>query len=354
MPRVLLRVLAFFAVLLHALAVFGQGGQDYRSLVEAYPRNPGSAVQQFLQLRRQAIDQGVRSCLARSCSPAQLRSAAMLHADAADAIFSANPDLAFAILEGGIRLLQPLSKDSLFAARWYALVARVYLANGYTRDASALVANGLIKYPDSGDLYLARGVITEHQALPNTRDVVDAMLHFNLEPADNPGAASRTTAPNPSRVPPALQSASNDYRKAISLKDSLPHARLRLGWIHYLQRDSRARADLLPAVENTTDPELAYLGHLFLGAIAERDSGIASAIPDYEAARRTGSQFPTGCVALSHAYLVAGRSVEAYRVSSECLRLEPDDRTPDPWWLFRTGFVDNGTVLWLRAQAGVR
>jgi tetratricopeptide (TPR) repeat protein len=364
-------------VLLDTPALFGQSGDNYRSLVDEYATNPERAVQEFLKLHRQAFDDDVRHCIAQNpfegrvrnpdaddfhqtafglpCSPSQLRSAAMLHAEAADALIARNQDLAFPLLEGAVRLLQPIGTQSpLFVARWYALATRLYLANGYTNQAIALVTAGLIKYADSSDLYLARGVITEHQALPNTRDVVNAMLLFNFELTDVPEAHSNTAMQRTGRLSSALQPATDDYRKALSMKDATPHARLRLGWVHYLQRDSRARDDVLAAVETNGNAEVQYLAHLLLGAIAERDGGIASAIPEYEAARRAGPTFQTGCVALSHAYVVANRSADGQRVSRECLLLEPEDRKPDPWWLFRTGLMDEATIDWLRGQAAIQ
>jgi len=329
---------AAFAVLLAASVGSAQRADPYLELTRQYRTAPAAAVAALLKLPRSAISAGVRACTENDprprtgdrCSPLALKSEALLHADAADAVIGTDGVRAGFHIHIGSLLLRPLRpdakveayqstpQDDLFIARWYAYVARSCVANGYQARAKLAVEEGLRRYPKSPDLYLARGVIID--------------------------------IGNQGRVVRVGESAADDYRRALTLDPSHLPARVRLGWAHYAELDDRARADLGPALGDAADPEIRYLAHLFLGRIAERDRHLPEAITEYEAARAPAPQFQSACVALSNAYSLAGDLQRARTASIECLTLESDSEDPDPWWMFEAGLLDVTTSKWLHEQ----
>src|SRR5207249_1870244 len=127
-----------------------------------------------------------------------------------------------------------------FIPRWYAYVARMYLANGRNTDALRLVREGLANSPNAPDLYLARGVITELQVIRQFPDL-------RSPPPDWDDVWRRNEAAR-ARIAGLLESAAADYRRAIGLNPSFTAAHVRLGWVHFLERDGRAPTDLSPSL----------------------------------------------------------------------------------------------------------
>lgn len=333
-------VAAISCVLADRPAVQAQAG--YLSLVRGYIDGKTNAAFEMANLPRAAIDAGLRACLTQergglpSCRPHELRSAAILHADAIDFLVKHDASQASFHVQAGARLLRPLEKlDAEFVSRWYAYVARIYLANNDPVMARALVADGLSRF-DAPDLYVARGLISERQALRNVSDILGAMLDHHL----NEGTTTNT-----------LRLAIADYLQALSIAPGHTGARLRLTWIRLLQRDGRAVEDATGILRTSTDPEARYLSLLFRGAITERDRSPAEAIHDYDDARREDVDTQTACVALSHAQGVAGELSRSAAVAVECLARDTGDGDMDPWWPFHAGLMDLTTTKWLHDRA---
>jgi tetratricopeptide (TPR) repeat protein len=316
-----------------------QKSEPYFELTRQYLTEPAAAIAALLKLPTSAINAGVRACTdtevppppaRKLCSPPSLKSAALLHADAANALMDEDVVRAGFHIRIGSHLLRPLRSDSqvefykstprddLFIARWYAYMARAYVAHGYRTQAMFVVEEGLRKCPASPDLRVARGVIIE--------------------------------IGSEGRIARFGESAADDYRRALVSDPSHRPARLRLGWAHYVELDDRAAADLTSALGDEAEPEIRYLAHLFLGRIAERDRHLPVAIAEYEAARAAAPQFQSACVALSNAYSLAGDLPRARTASIECLTLESNDENPDPWWMFDAGLLDVTTTKWVHEE----
>jgi tetratricopeptide (TPR) repeat protein len=314
----------------------------YLSLVRSFIDGNSNAASEMAKLPRQAVDAGLRACLGKDlagpafCRPQELRSAAMLHADAIDFLVKQDSSQAAFHVQSGARMLTPLEKlDAVFVARWYAYVARIYLANRDLFTARSVVLDGLSRL-ESPDLYLARGMITERQAFARVPDVLGAMLEHHL---------------NEGMIPNTLALAIADYLRALSIDPGHTGARLRLTWIRLLQRDGRAADDATGLLRASTDPEARYLALLFRGSIAERDRHLAEAIHDYEDARREDVDIQTACVTLSHAYGLAGDLSRSAAVAAECLARNTVAEEMDPWWPFRAGLMDLSTTKWLHDHA---
>jgi tetratricopeptide (TPR) repeat protein len=319
-----------------------QAQAGYLSVVRSYIDGNAGAALEMARLPRAAIDAGVRACLAQnssgiaSCRPHELKSAAILHADAIDFLVTNGPSETAFHVQAGARMLRPLEKlDAVFVARWYAYVARIYLANRDLASARSAVADGLSRF-ESPDLYLARGVITERQALARVPDVLGAMLEHRL---------------NDGTIPNTLAQAIVDYLKALAIDPRHTGARLRLAWIRLLQRDERAADDAAGVLRASTEPEARYLALLFRGASAERDRNLAEAIRDYDEARRADVDTQTACVALSHAHDLAGNVQQSAAAAAECLARDVAADDMDPWWPFRVGLMDLTTTKWLHDHA---
>jgi hypothetical protein len=224
-------IAALVCVLSERLVLHAQAG--YLSVVRGFIAGNSNAAAEMAKLPRQAIDAGVGACLANapagptSCRPRELRSAALLHADAIDFLVKRDPSQAAFHVQAGARMLKPLERlDGVFVARWYAYVARIYLANRDVYTSRSVVIDGLSRF-ESADLYVARGTIIERQALARFPDVFGAMLEHRLDEGTIPNTLARAIV---------------DYLKAISIDPGHTGARLRLTWIRLLQRDGRACA----------------------------------------------------------------------------------------------------------------
>jgi hypothetical protein len=260
----------------------------------------------------------------------------MLHADAIDFLVKRDPSQAAFHVQAGARMLKPLEKlDGVFVARWYAYVARIYLANRDVNTARSVVIDGLSRF-ESPDLYVARGMIIERQALARFPDVLGAMLEHHLDEGTIPSRLAQATA---------------DYLRALSIDPGHTGARLRLTWLRLLQRDGRAADDATGILRASTDPEARYLALLFRGAIAERDRSLAEAIHNFEDARREDVDTQTACVTLSHAHGLAGDLTRSAAIAIECLARDTGAEVMDPWWPFRAGLMDLTTTNWLHDHA---
>jgi len=333
-------IAALVCVLSERPVLHAQAG--YLSLVRGFIAGNSNAAAEMAKLPRQAIDAGVGACLKNapagptSCRPQELRSAALLHADAIDFLVKRDPSQAAFHVQAGARMLKPLEKlDGVFVARWFAYVARIYLANRDLNTARSVVTDGLSRF-ESPDLYVARGMVIERQALARVPDALGAMLEHRL---------------NEGTIPNTLARAIVDYLKAISIDPGHTGARLRLTWIRLLQRDGRAADDAAGLLRASTDPEARYLALIFRGAIAERDRSLAEAIHEYEEARREDVDTQTACVTLSHAYGLAGDLSRSAAVAAECLARNSVAEEMDPWWPFRAGLMDLSTTKWLHDRA---
>jgi tetratricopeptide (TPR) repeat protein len=333
-------VAGFVCVLSDRPVLHAQAG--YLSLVHGFIDGRTNLASEMAKLPREAIDAGLRACLGKdlagpaSCRPQELRSAAILHADAIDFLVRKDPSQAAFQVQAGARMLRPLEKlEGAFVSRWYAYVARIYLASRDLITARSVAIDGLSRF-ESPDLYLARGMIVERQALARIPHALGAMLERRL---------------NEGLIPNTLALAIQDYLRALSIDPGHTGARLRLTWIRLLQRDGRAWDDAAGLLRASTDPEARYLALLFRGAIAERDRSLAEAIHDFEDARREDVDTQTACVALSHAYSLAGDLSRSATVAAECLARNTGEEVMDPWWPFDAGMMDLTTTKWLHDHA---
>ena len=350
--RVFLTACAFLVLLASPLPA--QGRYPYTELAQRYLNDPPPMIEVAAYLTPEVITRGTRACLdldadlARlRCSPRELMTLAMLHADAAELLLRRNLPLAArdqtnagilllrALRPDGLVAYQPTPSMTLFMHRWYGHLAQVYLINGHMDGARDLVASGMERFGETGELLVSRGMINEFETLWKYTDTWGT---------ERDGALLEK--PDRSRFRD-LEKAAADYERAVRLDAGNTVAALRLGWVQMLREEPAAWDALTVALAAAPDRDTVYLAHLFRGQVAERHRTHEEALAEYDAARQAAPLSQTACVAVGHIYSVMGDIGRARSIAEECLALASGDEH-DAWWVFRLSLML--TEQWLRHQ----
>jgi tetratricopeptide (TPR) repeat protein len=219
-----------------------------------------------------------------------------------------------------------------FVKRWYEFAPTLYLMTRELDKASWLVREGFTRSPATPIMYVYSGIIVELRGGVSS-GVVSAPRGFST------GAG---------RAGNQLELAAGEYRRALAVDAHFAPALLRLGWIHFQQRDTRARADIEAAQADATDVATKYMAHLFLGAIAERESRLADALDEYEQANAVGPAYQTAYVAICRIAEALGDTERAQRAAVTFVGIE---KREDPWWAYHLGGFNMTALDWLRAAA---
>jgi len=320
---------------------WAQSPPSYDSLIDAYARGGAAAQQAVLDLASLPQDR-VNAMIAgaRSLTPDRRRTAVMLHTDTTYALLLAGTTGSGLFHVGAARRVFAIARAGspadaqmqAFERRWFAFVASLYTANSLFDRAAILIRDGLTVYPRDARLYVARGALLETR-LDST--------------AFDPSSASQL-----SRFERALEPAAADYRHALELDPNLSIALLRLGALHMRVRDPRARQNLDSALRSSQEPIEAYLAHLLLGGVAERDNHLDAAEREYQAAQAIAAACQTPYVALARVATARGDDARARTLASAFANLA--EKTSDPWWDFHLGGFDQPSLNWLRAEARAR
>jgi hypothetical protein len=356
------RALLAIGVLCTGMVGHAQSVDVYLKLLDLYRDQPELAAQTVARLSPQVIDRGIQQCRTSRCSLPQIRAGAMLHADAAELLIGPLGYQARDQIRSGRELLQiadnlanrhltpaELKALKLFGGRWYALTTRLLIAHGHLQVAWELAVEGRVRYPESPDLFVALGVLTEWRA------------GLGLDAGDLRGYAVRGelyeqalaqgTALYRGNAAFELQTAAGEYRRALALDPAHHGARLRLAWVHLLDSDRRVWEDVPPGFIEAASPEAKFVAHLLRGTAAEHEKNAASALAEYQAARLLAPDSQTACAAVSSAQALNGQHGEARATAAECLRPSTSAPVVDSWTLFRLGLMDATTTAALRAEA---
>jgi len=266
-------------------------------------------------------------------TPDAQRAAVMIHTDAAIVLLSASErSLAFLHLTSASRIVNAMRSgrgDQRFERRWLAVLATVYTANGLLGYADRVIRDALSRYPREPLLYVARGALEEMRIAMTFVDLRSGNQIARRDRADDAAAA--------------------DYRRAIGLDDGLAIAHLRLGWLHFMTHDDRARENIDAALARATDLRDRYLAQLFLGALAERGDRLDEAERAYRAAQALAPGCQTPYIALARIDHALGRAARAAETAAAFTALP--EKINDPWWDFHLGGFDQVSLGWLHAQA---
>jgi hypothetical protein len=210
----------------------------------------------------------------------------------------------------------PLVRPWLLATTLRAhAAADGWLALRWAREATE-------RYPDDARLVLAHGAVEE--ALCG---------FFSLGP--------RRPLETPESAEGHLKTARRLYDAALREQADLWDARLRRGRVRLLLGES-GEDDLRAVVEESDDPRLASLAHLFLGRVAEAHHRGSEAIAQYRAALEL-CPGRTAHIALSHALSGEASPSPARRELEAAVALDAADEDPFreyPWPPGRTREAD--------------
>lgn len=303
-----------------------------------------------------AITAGLQRCVPAdrkdepTCARADLLTGAMLHLDTAEQVLAPNSEASLVHIRAGQVLLQAVRDHVVFARRWHALAARLFLAHGHAVAATTILTEGRTRYKEAAELFVVLGLITEWRAGVAgigwvSSDLRGIALRGGLfdEPFDL--GTSRTT------VATRLAAASVDYRRALAAEPSHAGARLRLAWVHLLVGDARVWEDISTEFMESADSEARLIARLIRGTAAEHERRAEVALAEYREARRAAPGSQVACAAVSSAQALNGDFAGADATAAECLALGSDPDQVDPWTLFRLGLMDTTTTRWLHDEA---
>ena len=268
-----------------------------------------------------------------------IKAAAMLHTEAA--LTARDRAAADLHIERARAALDSVSADEArrlrpFVDRWHALAVVAYATVGEVGRAHQEVDRALRENIENVDARLANGALYEMDARfaePNLRgrwNNDDPKIKFDVH----------------ARLAAAL----TEYNKILAIRPTFLEARLRLGWVLFLEVSSSAhiREQLEKALASNRE-ELQYLAHLFLGALEERDNYLDAAAKEYTASHSIAKR-QSSFLALIRVDQALGRNDEAANLASD-LVATPDVAADDPWKTFSAGLTGGELIEWLRHEA---
>jgi hypothetical protein len=365
---VIARTLVVLGVLLSTIGLTAQTADPYLRLVRMYRTDASAAIVAMARMNAAAIDEGVRRCApndtsdAPSCRPADLLAGAMLHLDAAEQVLAPNSEPALTHIRAGQRLLlgpagldggHPSARQrAVFATRWHAQAARMFLAHGHAVAASVVLTEARGRYNEAPEFFVVLGLITEWRAgsagIRLASDLRGVAVKGRALDGDRPSFENSFTGFTPQQ---RLETASVDYRRALAVDPAHSGARLRLAWLDLLRGDARVWEVVSAPFLETADAETRMIARLIRGTAAERERKPEVALGEYREARNAQPESQTACLAVSTAQALTGDFAGADATAAECLALGHDPDRVDSWTLFRLGLMDATTTRWLHDEA---
>jgi tetratricopeptide (TPR) repeat protein len=229
----------------------------------------------------------------------------------------------------------PRADIPAFQRHWYALAGSVYLASTDPRGARVFIDRGLHLFKNDARLHMLAGAADEMRS-----HIADGNLHDRAAVHAWALAATRRTH----------LYAEGSYRRALELDPALEEAHLRLGRVLSLRNELKgARAELEPVARSSAPARIRYLAHLFLGAVAEYQSDLGVARREYSDALSIGPDCQTPYIALTFVEQAMGHDASARELMARYAALSKE-ATPDPWWDYQNGGIDQESLIWLRQQ----
>jgi hypothetical protein len=147
-----------------------------------------------------------------------------------------------------------------------------------------------------------------------------------------------------------LVQASQGYRVIVAQHPDFLEARLRLGWVSYLNDSPQvAREELEAVAARASRAEVRYLADLFLGALEEKGHRFDEATRHYDAAYAIKPS-QSAVVALIRIETLRGQLDRAHQIATAFADRAPTPND-DPWWPFSAGLTSEELIDWLRAEA---
>ena len=194
---------------------------------------------------------------------------------------------------------------------------------------------GLKTYASDAPLWMAVGIAAETGAF------------FTLGPA--PRALNMTAATNRQREAMEVNlrelriTAQKAFAAALGADPDLPEGRLRLGRLLFrLGKGAAARVAFEAVLMKSSDPDLLYLAHLFLGRVLEDNNELTEAEGHYQIALSMEPSSETASVAVAHIRFLQGDTEGARETLGVGLVAVRRRTTLDPWVAYLVTQTDDG------------
>lgn len=234
-----------------------------------------------------------------------------------------------------------------FLRPFYLAMARQALWSHCLVESRSWAQAGLKLFPKDGPLLMSVGISYEADAF------------FTPAPAPRtPGllpSIFQQRATEALRLKDILDTARGEYAAAVATEPGLLEARLRLGRVLWrLGQPEAARPHFEAVVSGSTNVDLRYLAHLFLGQIHEDRSQWPEAEQQYRQALdlQPGSQ--RAAVALSHMRFVQGDTGSARDSLTASLESVRPGAGVDPWVSYLVIQSPEGEAMLAELGRGLR
>ena len=211
-----------------------------------------------------------------------------------------------------------LDSNQTLGRVWYRTVGHHWTMHAFVGLAEDRLEEGLERFPDDAELWLARGAVHE----------LIATIGANREDGQRARGQRRPQQQVVRRRPRELfERAAAAYEHALDLNPDLEAARLRLArTLHELGHLDEAEGELHGVLDEASGTAVQYLTHLFLGDLHESRGDLELAVDEYRAAVAIHAESSSGQLALSHALLRSGeRRAAAASVRAALAAARRDD-----------------------------
>lgn len=324
-------VLALVSAALSGRAAWAQ--TDYATLIETY--QSGDILTAVTTLAKWPDEQtrAASRSLDVKRSPSLAKAAVMLHTEVA---FALRPDQRFEHHLTAARHLADRTSDEAsagFVARWRVLAATFEVMDGHIEAAGRELSRAIGKGEHSRHAELMRAALQEI--------AIRRRMESNLRDSWN--------SPILEREVNALVAA---YSRVVVNHPDFLEARLRLGWALFINGSSAGRTHLEAVATGATRPDLRYLAHLFLAALAEREKRLEEALGEYEAAVAVIAD-QSALVGLVTVASALGDDARIQRAKRSMLA--PKTRaSEDPWTYYNVGLTGDAVLDSLRVEVQAR
>lgn len=255
-------------------------------------------------------------------------------------------------LDAGRRLLEGVGSDPeapdgtaqrAHVVAWYRAVSAVLASRNNLADLQPHVERALVRFPDSAGVQFDAGCFAETFASP----AVQASL---ARPEDKPSRLKPNDLRRDfSRRPPALLArAEKHFLAAVDRDPAFAEARVRLARVMTQRgRPAEAAPELRRAIGLTSDKEVKYYAHLFLGNALELSGDLSGAMEAFQAAAMLFPAAQSPQLAISRLASQQGDTKTAGAAVEHVLAAAGQaDARFDPWWLYYRGSGRNAEAAY--------
>jgi tetratricopeptide (TPR) repeat protein len=338
----------------------------YRDLISDYRGGSDASVDRLLKWDAKAIRRvfpAIESVIdeTRPWGLPRFKAAVMLHTDAALALLArVDADAALFHLDAASQLLQKAGAEGRpYVGRWYRAGARLLQQRESSAAAVAFLTTGRGRFPSDPVILFEGGILHELMAGDTTLPNIVHLPNLSApsrEPKGATDSSARLTGEDVGELKrrrmKALGDAAEWLRASLELDDANELAHLHLGRVESLRDRQDEALALLGRVAGSSDPAVAYLAHLFTGAVHQRRGQLARSAAAYRAAIERFPRSHAAHIALSAVLRTTGQIDESRELVRGVVDGTPASRR-DPWWSYlrEPTSLNTGRLVDLRTEA---